>query len=80
MEVYGYDYDLYGVGEVFGPAGGGADDYANLVGGANLSFTIELPGGGPNGYDINPSRIVVVVTEILPGLREFGKFVVENYT
>lgn len=43
-----------------------------------MAFTIELPGGGYNGFDVPPSGISKILKETLPGIYEFGKYVVEK--
>lgn len=58
---------------------GTTSDYA--VGRANIdfAFTIELPQGGEFGFDIEPEKIVYVLDETLPGIHEFGIYIVEKY-
>lgn len=80
FEISGVEYDLNNVGEVFDQAGGGSDDYANLIGKINLAFTFELPrSNGTNGHEFEPERIESVVEYMVPAFREFGYFIVEKY-
>lgn len=82
FQVSGVEYDLNNVGEVFDQAGGGSDDYANLIGNINLAFTFELPrsnGSDGHGHEFEPERIEGVVEYMIPAFKEFGLFIVENY-
>ncbi|XP_034245535.1 carboxypeptidase B-like [Thrips palmi] len=54
------------------PAAGGSDDWAKGVGGIAKSYTIELHGGGRNGFDLPASQIWDSVTQTFEGLKVFG--------
>lgn len=45
-----------------------------------MAFTVELPGGGDEGFDIEAERIEEVLDETWPALREYGKYIVEKFT
>ncbi|GJQ71038.1 hypothetical protein Trydic_g948 [Trypoxylus dichotomus] len=59
-------------------AAGCSDDW--FKGGANvsLSYTVELPGGGNQGFDLPADRIQPVVTETWPGIIAFYDYVINN--
>lgn len=54
-------------------------DYAAGAAGIPYAYTIELPGGGTQGFDIPPSRIRGVVEETQPGLVELGRYIKRVY-
>jgi murein tripeptide amidase MpaA len=58
---------------------GVSKDYAVGVGKIDYSFTVELPGGGANGFDIPASRIPAVMTETFNAIIEFGKYISEQF-
>ncbi|KAF2889458.1 hypothetical protein ILUMI_16715 [Ignelater luminosus] len=49
-------YKVGNTGIEFYPAAGGSDDYAKSIG-IKYSYTIEVQGGGPNGFDPSPEDI-----------------------
>lgn len=55
-------------------AAGGSDDYAMAVAGANLSYTIELP-GGRYGFAPPPKEIEPVGRETFEAILVFAKYV-----
>lgn len=59
-------------------AAGASDDYAYGVGGIKLSYTLELPGGGNNGFDLPPTRIAQVVKESWEGIVVLARYVLAN--
>lgn len=79
MAVNGTDYTLGPSGETLYLSSGVSIDFA--AGGANIpySYTIELPGGGSGGFDIEAERIQQVLAETYPGFRAFAHFIVENF-
>lgn len=79
-EVNGNDRYLLGnSAEVLYKSCGSSDDFAVVVGKIDFGYTLELPGGGDEGFDIEPERIREVVEETVPGLKEMGRFIVEKY-
>ncbi|KAK0073735.1 hypothetical protein PV325_009324 [Microctonus aethiopoides] len=57
-------------------AAGGSDDWMMGVAGADLSYTMELPGGR---FDPPPSRIASVGIETFEAFKIFQQFVEEKY-
>ena len=51
------------------PAAGGSDDYAHGQANIKLSYTVELPDKGNNGFVLPPTEIVPVGQECLIGLK-----------
>lgn len=76
--VNGTKYELGNSAELLYIASGASDDYAVSVG-SKHAFTVELPGGGTEGFDIEAYRISGIVAETWPALREVGSFVNEKY-
>lgn len=78
-ERHGTYFELGNSAEILYIASGASDDYA--IGGANIpmAFTVELPGGGTGGFDIEPERIQEVLIETYPGIREFGKYILLKF-
>lgn len=54
-------------------------DYAAGAAKIPYAYTIELPGGGSQGFDIPPSRILGVVKETQPGLVALGRYIKNIY-
>lgn len=75
--VNGTVYDLGNASDLLYIASGASDDYAAGIGKIPHVFTLELPGGGSRGFDIEPSRIRGVVEETWPALRVCGRFVAQ---
>ncbi|GJQ71036.1 hypothetical protein Trydic_g946 [Trypoxylus dichotomus] len=60
-------------------AAGASDDWFKAIANAPLSYTVELPGGGSQGFDLPANRIQPVVTETWPGIVAFYEYVVRSY-
>ena len=56
-------------------AAGGSDDWVKGVGHVDLSYTLELPGGGNYGFDLPRSEIKHVVRETFEGIKVYGKYI-----
>lgn len=54
-------------------------DYVYAVQKIPISITIELPGGGPNGFDLPASEIRAKVEETWTGVRAMAMKVNEKY-
>lgn len=75
--VNGTPYELGNSAILLYIASGASDDNAAAEG-IELSYTVELPGGGSYGFDIQPYRIPAVVAETIPALLESARYVAEN--
>lgn len=73
--VNGTTYKLGNAATTLYRSSGNSRDYATGVAGVTMAFTIELPGGGTQGFDIPPERIRSVVYETFVGLRVLGEFI-----
>lgn len=78
--VYGTEYTVANSAAALYPAAGASDDWMKGVAGIPLVYTIELPGGGSNGFDLPPDRLKEVCTETLEGIKIFQKHIQDNYT
>lgn len=78
-QATGTVYELGNSADILYTANGASDDHAVAYGNANIAFTLELPGGGPNGFDYPEDKIFALVQETLVGYREFGLFIGERY-
>ena len=78
-ETTGTVYQLGNSADILYTANGASDDHAVAFANANLAFTLELPGGGPNGFDYPQEKVFDLVQETFLGYREFGLFVGERY-
>ena len=58
---------------------GASDDFAIAYGGADFAYTLELSGGGPNGFDYPQDMIHDLVKETFIGYREFSLFIKERF-
>lgn len=57
---------------------GDSKDYAATLG-IPLTYILELPGGGNNGFDLPPENITDVVFETLHGFKVFGQYLTDTY-
>lgn len=80
--IKAYGGSKYTVGsstQLLGEAAGASDDYA-FQAGFPISFTMELPRGGRNGFDPPASSVDRLVKETWVGIRAMGKKVTEKYS
>lgn len=68
-EVNGTRYTIGSTYNVLYGAAGISPDWAKGYLGVDLSYTIELPGGGEYGFDLPASRIADVVAETFEGIK-----------
>lgn len=80
--IYAVDGTSYTIGSstnVLYAAAGGSDDWVKGVGGVNLSYTIELPGGGSFGFDLPANRIASTVYETFEGIKVYHSYIEQRY-
>lgn len=77
--LYGTRYEIGSSTNVLYSAAGGSDDYLKGVVGVQLSYTIELPGGGSGGFNLPPSRIDPVVRETWLGVKVYQEYVQNKF-
>jgi len=73
--VRGTRYTIGSSTNVLYAAAGGSDDWVKAVGGVELSYTLELPGGGNYGFDLPASDIVIVGKETFEAVKVFGDYI-----
>ncbi|XP_012288601.2 carboxypeptidase B [Orussus abietinus] len=73
--VSGTHYVIGSSTNVLYAAAGGSDDWAMGVAGADVSYTIELPGGGIFGFNPPPNRILPVGIETFEAIKSIGSYV-----
>nr|XP_022916621.1 carboxypeptidase B-like [Onthophagus taurus] len=76
--VKGTSYTVGNSAILLYPAAGCSDDWMKGAGGADLSYTLELPGGGSQGFDLPASRIYDVVIETFQGILAAYEYIVEK--
>lgn len=59
---------------------GSSDDWAKGVAGIQLSYTIELPGGGKQGFDLPASEILNVVQEMFEGVKVWHNYIETKFS
>lgn len=77
--VRGTRYTIGSTTHVLYAAAGASDDWVMGVGGVDLSYTLELPGGGSFGFDLPASEIQVVGQETFLAIRVFVEYVETKY-
>ncbi|XP_015591347.1 carboxypeptidase B [Cephus cinctus] len=77
--LYGTRYTIGSSTNVLYAAAGGSDDWVKGIGGVELSYTIELPGGGWFGFDLPASRIIPVGAETFESIKVFGKYIAQKF-
>lgn len=55
------------------PAAGASDDWVKGLGGVAKSYTLELHGGGSQGFDIPASRILESASQTFEGIKVFAQ-------
>lgn len=79
QSVAGTKYTVGGSTSMLSETAGSSDDWAKGVGGVELSYTVELPGGGSAGFDPPPQRILPIVVETWEGLKAFHKYIEKKF-
>lgn len=67
------------IADVLGNAFGASDDHMAGDQGINLSYTLELTGGGLTGFDFPESQLRGLEEESFWGYRAYGLFVSQAY-
>ncbi|XP_026480022.1 carboxypeptidase B-like [Ctenocephalides felis] len=60
-------------------AAGASDDFAFAVGESPYAYTVELPGGGSNGFNPPPERILPTCQETMAAFEVFAKHIADVY-
>lgn len=76
--VNGTRYTIGTTYNVLYAASGISPDWAKGSLGIDLSYTIELPGGGQYGFDLPASRISDVVAETFEGIKAAHSYIENN--
>lgn len=61
------------------PASGASDDFAAGATGIDYAYTVELSGGGSQGFDLEPEKIQQVSNEIFAAYREYATYIGQNF-
>lgn len=72
-------YRLGNSADILYTANGASDDHAVAYANANLAFTLELTGGGNEGFDFPQNRAADLARETFLGYREFALYIGEHY-
>lgn len=73
--VAGTRYTIGSPPQVLYAAAGGSFDWVKGEAGVDMSYTLELPGGGSYGFDLPASRILDVCVETFEGVKVFYNYV-----
>lgn len=73
VAVGGDEWTVGNSADVLYKASGATDDYA-FNSGARVAYTIELTGGGLEGFDLPASQLGKVITETMEIYKTFGKY------
>ena len=60
------------------PASGTSADFAAGTANIPFVFSMNLPRGGANGYDVETTRINSIIEEIFHGVEAMARFLVAN--
>ena len=71
-------YQIGAGGSLNGVEAGTSLDYANSVHTNLLPFTVRLPSGGSNGWDVPESQIGGILNEAFNGFLVFARYVATN--
>uniref|UniRef100_T1GEZ0 Peptidase M14 domain-containing protein n=1 Tax=Megaselia scalaris TaxID=36166 RepID=T1GEZ0_MEGSC len=78
FKLSGRKYEVGNSAKLLYAAAGASDDFAYHEG-ARISITMELPSGGPTGFDPPPKDIKKYVEESWVGIRAMASKVIEKY-
>lgn len=78
-DVQGTRYTVGNSVELLYYAAGCSDDWVKGAAGVELTFVIELPGGGSFGFDLPSSRIPSVVNETWQGILVLQDYVTQKF-
>lgn len=76
----GKNYVVGNIADILGNAFGASDDHMSGEQGVNLSYTLELTGGGSTGFDFPESQIGNLNRESYHGYAAFSLYVARTYT
>nr|ABV60312.1 putative carboxypeptidase B [Lutzomyia longipalpis] len=79
FQAHGRQYTAGNSAILLYPAAGASDDFAAAEHDIQLSYTVELTGGGPRGFDLPADQIVQITGEILTGIRAYATYVAANF-
>lgn len=79
VTVGGTSYTIGTSTNVLGYAAGCSDDYAKGGAGINLSYCVELPGGGDAGFNPPASSILEIVEETWEGFKAYQQYIQETF-
>lgn len=77
--VNGASYTIGTSTNVLGLAAGCSDDYAKGGAGIELSYCVELPGGGDAGFNPPASSILEIVEETWEGFKAYHQYIQETF-
>lgn len=77
--VNGGSYIIGTSTNVLGYAAGCSDDYAKGGVGIDLSYCVELPGGGDAGFNPPASSILEMVEETWEGFKAYQQYIQETF-
>ncbi|KAJ8950621.1 hypothetical protein NQ318_010820, partial [Aromia moschata] len=77
--VAGTRYIIGSSTNVLYAAAGGSDDYVKGLVGVDLSYTIELPGGGLTGFNPAATRILPIVQETWEGIKAYHQYIENKF-
>lgn len=72
-------YEVGNSADILYTANGASDDHAVAFANADLAYTLELTGGGPNGFDFPEENVFELAQETFLGYRQFGLYIGERY-
>ncbi|KAJ8922114.1 hypothetical protein NQ315_004048 [Exocentrus adspersus] len=79
VAVGGTNYTIGTSTNVLGLAAGCSDDYAKGGAGINLSYCVELPGGGNAGFNPPATSIQEIVQETWEGFKAYHQYIQETF-
>ncbi|KAJ3629057.1 hypothetical protein MTP99_013480 [Tenebrio molitor] len=76
--INGTEYTIGSSTEVMYPAAGCSDDWAMGGAGIDIVYVFELPGGGKEGFDLPPERILPVCIETWEGIKVMADSIAQD--
>ncbi|KAF5301245.1 hypothetical protein FQR65_LT00945 [Abscondita terminalis] len=79
VKARGEKYKIGRLSKILYPVAGDSSDWAKGSEFIQLSYTIQLPGGGSQGFDPFPNNIISVCKETFPGIKVYAKYIDKKF-
>ncbi|KAI5700945.1 hypothetical protein M8J75_004534 [Diaphorina citri] len=79
FNITGTRYKIGSTADIMGVNSGGSDDWVKGYVGVKYCYTVELPRGGAQGFDLPNDQIRKVVHDMFEGVKVFARFIEREF-